>query len=94
MLRSVVLGIGALALAGGIIALFTGGIPAGFVFGCWGALIAAGIVWERVVYKPIEPRPPLGNWVRTAERFIDEESGGPVTVWLDPQTGERKYVRD
>ncbi|MGH6870434.1 MAG: hypothetical protein ACREHE_02905 [Rhizomicrobium sp.] len=94
MLRSVVLGIGVLVLAGGVAAIVLGGVPSAFVFVAWGVLIVAGTLFERFRYKPLETQAPPGNWVRTPERFIDDETGAPVTVWLDPETGERKYVRD
>ena len=34
------------------------------------------------------------NAVRTDERFIDETTGKPVTVYVDPVTGERSYVQE
>jgi hypothetical protein len=94
MLRNVVLGLGALALAGGLLAIFAGGFPAALVCAIWGALIVLAIVFERFRYKPLVRAAPTGNWVRTAERFIDDETGEPVTVFVDPKTGERKYVRE
>ena len=33
-----------------------------------------------------------GDWQPTAEKFIDDESGRPVTVWFNPKTGARRYV--
>jgi hypothetical protein len=94
MLRNVVLGFGVLCLVAGLVSIFVGGFPPAFVFGIWGVLIVAGIVFERVRYKPLETAAPGGQWVRTAERFIDDETGAPVTVFIDPKTGERKYVRE
>ena len=94
MLRSIVLGLGLLALACGVFAIVVGGAPSAFVFVIWGVLLVAGLVFERFRYKPLETATPQGNWVRTPERFIDDETGAPVTVWLDPKTGERKYVRE
>jgi hypothetical protein len=32
------------------------------------------------------------DWVETTERFIDDETGEPVTVYVQSATGERKYV--
>jgi hypothetical protein len=93
MLRSFVIGLGILTLACGLAAIFVGGYPPGSVFLIWGVLIVCGVVFERVRYKPLEAAAPPGNWVRTTERFIDDETGAPVTVWLDPETGERKYVK-
>jgi hypothetical protein len=94
MLRNVVIALGVLLFAGGLIALVAGTFPPGFIFAFWGALILLGTVYERVRYKPIEALAPSGNWVRTEERFLDGETGQPVTVYMDPATGERKYVHD
>jgi uncharacterized membrane protein HdeD (DUF308 family) len=93
MLHSFTIALGVVALLGGIVALVFGGFPPGFIFLFWGIVIIIGTVFERVRYKPIETAMPGGNWVRTPERFLDEH-GRPVTVWLDPITGERKYVAD
>jgi hypothetical protein len=92
MLRSVLIVIGALALAGGVVALFAGVEPA-WVCVFWGAVVVLSIVFERVRYKPIERSAPGPGWTKTPERFIDEQTGEAVTVWLDPASGERKYVR-
>jgi hypothetical protein len=40
----------------------------------------------------VETAAPGPGWTRTQERFIDDETGEPVTVWIDA-TGDRKYVR-
>ena len=34
------------------------------------------------------------NTQRGAERFVDEESGKTITVYVRPETGERRYVED
>ena len=36
--------------------------------------------------RPMEPR-----FQRTDERFIDPTTHTPMVVWLDPETGERRY---
>ena len=92
MLRSVVIGLGVVAFACGAAALLAGVTP-GFVFLFWGAVIVLSVVYERVRYKPIEEAAPGPGWTRTAERFIDDETGETVSVWLDPASGERKYVK-
>jgi hypothetical protein len=94
MLRSFVFGLGVLTLICGLVAIYVGGASPGFVILIWGVLIVGGVVFERVRYKPLERTAPAGDWVRTTERFIDDATGAPVTVWLDPKTGERKYVKD
>ena len=93
MLRNVVIGIGALCLLGGLIALATGLCPPAWVFVFWGAIILLGTIYERVRYKPIETAAPGTGWLATSERFIDDETGEPVTVWIDPASGKRKYVK-
>jgi hypothetical protein len=57
-----------------------------------GLLLLLGLVFERWRYKRIADRPPGRDWVPTDERFIDPESGKPVTVFYQPATGERRYV--
>jgi hypothetical protein len=94
MLRGFLLGLGALAMLCGLIALATGAFPPAAVFACWGALLVIGILFERVVYKqPLAARPGAG-WERTTERFIDDRTGRPLTVYVEPATGERAYVQE
>jgi uncharacterized membrane protein HdeD (DUF308 family) len=92
--HSFTIAIGVLAFICGIATLALTNFPPAFMFLFWGAIIIAGTVFERFRYKPLETKAPAGNWQRTAERFLDDETGVPVTVWLDPVTGERKYVQD
>lgn len=92
MLRSAVIAIGVVAFLGGLIGLLAGRFPPAFVFACWGALIVIFTVYERVIYKRVEPAPPGGSYVATPERFVDDVTGKPVTVYVDPASGERKYV--
>jgi hypothetical protein len=93
MLRGSVIAIGVLCFAGGLVAMLTGFCPPAWVALFWGILILLGTVWEKVIYKPVETNMPDAGWSRTPERFIDDETGAPVTVWIDG-AGERKYVRD
>lgn len=93
MLRALVLaftiGLFALSLA----ALAVAGPGAlGWVAGS--GLLLAGTVFERVRYKRLAVGAPEARFRPTPERFFDTETGAPVTVWADPATGERKYVRD
>lgn len=92
MLRSWVILIGTVVFVCGVVALF-GHTPPGFVIAFWGAAIVISILYERFTYKPLEPRAPGPGWTATAERFLDEETGEPVTVWVQSSTGERRYVR-
>jgi hypothetical protein len=59
----------------------------------FGAVIAVTAAVERS-YGNLRSRPSGGRWRATDERFVDPESGRLVTVWLDPATGERRYVSD
>ena len=91
MLRSATLAIGAVELVCGVAALFAH-TPPGWVLIFWGAVIVISIVYERFRYKPVEGAAPGPGWTRTPERFIDDETGEPVTVWTNA-TGDRKYIR-
>jgi hypothetical protein len=94
MLRAVLLGLGALALVCGLIGLAAGVASPMLVFGIWGALIVIALLIERVAYKPLVAKAPGPGWQRTDERFVDDETGATVTVFVEPGTGERAYVRD
>jgi hypothetical protein len=54
------------------------------------ALFVAGTLFERFHYRGSEAMD--GDWQPTNEKFIDDESGKPVTVWFNPKTGARRYV--
>ncbi|MEP9358441.1 hypothetical protein [Sphingomonas sp. KR3-1] len=56
------------------------------------ALVLLGTVFERFYYRGAVAAPDAPGWQPTAERFLDEETGRPVTVWYNPKTGERRYV--
>jgi hypothetical protein len=93
MLRSIVfaialavLAIGALAVASGVVGLW--------VLAVWAAIVAAGIAFERYRYKPLIRGAPGPRWEKTNERFVDDESGKTITVYVDRQTGERQYVEE
>jgi hypothetical protein len=92
MLRSSVIAVGVAAMVCGLIALLAG-IPPGLVFAFWGAVLVLSIVYEQFRYKPVETGAPGPGWTKTTERFIDDDTGEPVTVWLQANTGERRYVR-
>lgn len=91
MLRNVVL-----AIALGWLAV---GAWAAMMFGAWPmllfpAIVVAGIVFERFRYDGNATDAAPGDWRVTNERFLDEETGRPVTVWFNSTTGERKYVEE
>lgn len=93
-MRPVLFGIGLFLLAAAIVAALVG-CPVPLV--AWLALIGlaltAGIAFERGRYKPAAPGRPGPDWVATDERFVDPASGETVTVFYQPTTGERRYVR-
>ena len=91
MLRNAVIVFGGILLAIGIIGTVWVGPPA-LVYAIMGALLLAGTLYERIRYKPVEPSAPGPGWEATGERFVDNETGKRVTVYIQPQTGERKYV--
>jgi len=41
-----------------------------------------------------EPHPPEPRFRPTDERFVDPTTGVEMRVFLDPRTGERRYVAD
>lgn len=57
-------------------------------------LLLAGIVFERAHYRGNAGTSAPGDWRATEERFLDEASGRPVTVWFNPTTGERRYEEE
>ena len=72
------------------------GWPKAVVLQCLvlGLLIFVGVIFERARYKALQTRRPPERFQPTSERFIDPETKAPVTVYVDPATGERMYVRD
>jgi hypothetical protein len=94
MLRKWLFGIAAASLVLGLVLLATVGFQAGFALLCWAAVLAVALLIERFRYKPIAREQPGPGWKRTAERFVDEDNGQLVTVYIRPETGERMYVRE
>ena len=92
VLRAILIAVGAVALLCGLIALATGAFPPAAIFGVWGVLLVIGTVFERVTYKPTHAEAPGAGWVRTGERFVDDSSGRNITVYIEPKSGERRYV--
>ena len=58
-----------------------------------GLVILITAAFEPVYGRPSR-RPIGGSWQRTDERFVDPETGKLVTVWFDPDSGERRYVEE
>lgn len=92
MLRNVVLALGLAWLAVGL--RLTLADAAGWPMLIFPAIIVAGIVFERVNYRGNASDTTDPNWQPTNERFLDEATGRPITVWFNAATGERRYVDD
>jgi uncharacterized membrane protein HdeD (DUF308 family) len=86
--------IGVLAVIAGVMALLSGLVSSSLVLVCWGGLLIIAIAVERIRYKRLESQSPGPGWQRTTERFVDEETGAVVTVYVEPETGERAYVKE
>ena len=93
MLRAVAW-LAALALLAGGLALAIAAAPGAPPLLVFGLLLAAGLAWEQRYRRAAEAPPAAEGWQRTAEVFIDPESGERVRVWTLPATGQRRYVRE
>lgn len=94
MLRNVLLVLSMMALGGGALCLLFGVASPAYTLLLWGAILFAAVVYERFRYKPLERALPGKGWERTSERFVDTDSGKTVTVFIEPATGERRYVEE
>lgn len=93
-MRKGLITIGILVIVLGVAALASGIASSSYVFLFWGVALIAAIVLERFRYKPIARKAPGPGWQRTDERFVDDETGKLVTVYVKPETGERTYVQE
>ena len=71
-----------------------------------GALMIAAVILERTRYRSLhaertgdgsgpgggEPGAPEPRFRRTDERFVDPTTHVAMRVWVDPASGERRYV--
>ena len=71
-----------------------------------GAVMIAAVFLERTRYRSLqaeqtgdghgpgggETQRPDGRFRPTDERFLDPTTGVPMQVWIDPSSGERRYV--
>ena len=90
ILRTLVLIFVAIAFAGAVAGtMIDPGVWPTLIFT---GLLLFGVAFERRRYGAAQRQPAHGLWQETAERFIDDESGRPVTVWFNPASGERRYV--
>ena len=88
--RLFVLTLGALALAGGtVLTVLTGG---GVGLMILGGLTIVSVGLESRYGRPGAPTDvPPHAWELTNEKFVDDETGRVLEVWIDPLTGERRY---
>ena len=93
-LRTGLILVGGAGLIVGILALSLFDFPPAVVFGGWGVLILIGILCDRSRYKSLATNAPGAGWERKDERFIDDETGRPVRVYVQPNSGERRYVQE
>ncbi len=89
--RLLIFVLGALAVAGGtVMTMMTGFGGIGLL--AIGAIMIASLALEGRYGRPGAPtRVPPHAWERTSERFVDDETGELLEVWIDPLTGERRY---
>jgi hypothetical protein len=88
-LRAGLMGFGTLLIAGAALLALAGWLLPAIA----GAVLVLGILVERRVYKPVSDARPGPEWQRTNERFVDPSTGKPLTVFIKPDTGERRYVQ-
>jgi len=89
--RAFLLGLGTAGVLGGLLLMaFANG--AGFTLVILGGIIIASVAFERRYGRPgaASSRASI-DWEPTGERFVDEETGDKLEVWMDPLTGERRY---
>lgn len=89
--RLIAFALGALAVAAGVVLMVaTGGGGIGLLL--VGAAVIASLALERRYGRPGAPTDvPLHHFEPTRERFVDDETGQLLEVWIDPLTGERRY---
>ena len=91
-MRAAILTVGILMLLAGFLLLAADEMVLALWLLVGGGLITVGTVLERVIYKPLLRGSPGPGWVKTAERFVDPDTGQPVDVFYNPTSGERQYV--
>jgi membrane protein implicated in regulation of membrane protease activity len=85
-----------------------GGLIVALVLFVPGAILIAAMILERTRYRSLEadrrgdgsgpgggePGRADGRFRATGERFVDPTTGVPMRVFVDRQTGERRYVAE
>ncbi len=89
--RAFLLGLGSAGvLSGGLMIVLANG--AGVTLLILGGLIVASVAFEHRYGRPgARTSPASTQWEPTGERFIADETGAKLEVWMDPLTGERRY---
>jgi hypothetical protein len=94
MLRVFVIVVSAVLLAFATAAFLLGHPrPGYFALMVWPAFVLLCVLFERYRYKAALNAPPGPDWEATAEKFIDPSTGHALTVYVQPSTGKRAYVR-
>jgi hypothetical protein len=93
MLRTVLLCLGTVSLIGGVIVSVCTHSPAGAGPIGIGLILLLSPLIERYRYKRVLDDPPGTDWQPTGERFIEPGTDVSVTVYSQPATGKRVYVR-
>ena len=94
MLRNFVIGCGVLAFLCGLVALATGAFPPAAVFGLWGALLVIGTVFERVVYKRIDPARPGAGWQEHPSVSSTTQRANPSPCTSNPRPASGNMCRN
>jgi hypothetical protein len=92
MARRIVFALACLLVLGGIVAWMVAPGAAGWVALVQGVIILAALAFERYRYKPELDAAPGPGWEQTGEKSVDGDS--VVSVWFNPASGERAYVRE
>jgi hypothetical protein len=92
VLRRALVGLGSVAIAGGVLLIVAGfAFPGGIDLLVSGVVVTLALLFERRGYRPQVNR-TKGHWETTDERFIDPSSGHLIEVRYNPESGERDYV--
>ena|SRR5580698_967517 len=94
MLRAFVIVVSAVLLAAAVFCFWVGRTTPGLIaLVVWPALVLGGVLFERYRYKAPLDQPPGPDWQATPEKFTDPGTGEALTVYFQPSTGRRAYVR-
>jgi hypothetical protein len=107
--RAAVIALGVLCVLAGLVAAGVGGGVSGLWLTVTGVVIVVAVLVERQRYRseaadqPFEPIGPGGGepigaieprFRPTDELFVDPTTRQPMRVYVDPGTGERRYVAE